>query len=104
MSVPYDKNADIIVATLNMTDGTTLAQLPGSGVTAECDTVGCNAWVHNAGLREIAVARTVPGPISTNVTVTVNGVASLPFPVLFDGPPVVTLESVTLAHNRYGDL
>jgi hypothetical protein len=104
MSVPYDQNAQIITVTLPMSDGTNLAQLPIPGTTVSSDNTNVSAGIHNAGTREVFAKRLVAGPVAANITVTVNGVSSGPYPVAFDGVPVPTLVAVNLADNRTGNL
>lgn len=105
MSVPYDQNAQIITVNPTMSDGTTLASLPAAPATVvTSDNANVAAFVHNAGLREVAAKRLVAGPVAANITVTVNGVSSGPYPVVFDGVPVPTVVSVGLVDNRTGTL
>lgn len=104
MSVPYNQNAQLMTVNVTMSNGTPLAQLPVPGTDVSSDNPSVVAGIFNAGTREIYAKRLVPGPLSANIAVTVNGVAAPSHAVTFDGEPPVTVASVAVVDSGTGNL
>lgn len=103
MPVPHNENAQLFYVNPTMSDGSNLAQLPVPGTDLVSDNPAVIAGVFNAGDRLCFAKRIITGPLSANITITVNG-QSVVHPVAFDGPPEPTVASIAVVNSGTGNL